>query len=229
MEKVEINNYEDLFQVLDRLNESIDWNNFYAERVMKAPFLVNNTLPDKMITEFVKTHSIRDAVEFGCGEGRNAIFMAKRGIDVVAIDSSGIAINNAKNKMEGLENVRFICSNFLTVDFEDRKFDLIIDSGMFHHLAPHRRLQYRELLEKILKENGYFVLLCFSADEGGAEELDDLEFYTKRNTGVSFSEQRLRDFFGSDFEIISIEKRGQEITEECIDIPLLYGCVMKLK
>jgi cyclopropane fatty-acyl-phospholipid synthase-like methyltransferase len=168
-------------------------------------------------------------VEFGCGEGRNAIFMAKRGIDVVAIDSSGIAINNAKNKMEGLENVRFICSNFLTVDFEDRKFDLIIDSGMFHHLAPHRRLQYRELLEKILKENGYFVLLCFSADEGGAEELDDLEFYTKRNTGVSFSEKRLRDFFGSDFEIISIEKRGQEITEEYIDIPLLYGCVMKLK
>ena len=72
-------------------------------------------------------------------------------------------------------------------------------------------------------------MLCFSADEDGAEELDDLEFYTKRNTGVAFSEQRLRDFFGSDFEIISIEKRGHEITEEYIDIPLLYGCVMKLK
>ena len=79
-----------------------------------------------------------------------------------------------------------------------------------------------------MKENGYFVLLCFSADEDGAEELDDLEFYTKRNTGVSFSEQRLRGFFGSDFEIVSIEKRGQEMTEEYIDIPLLYGCVMKL-
>ncbi len=62
-----------------------------------------------------------------------------------------------------------------------------------------------------------------------AEELDDLEFYTKRNTGVAFSEQRLRDFFSSDFEIISIEKCGHEITEEYIDIPLLYGCVMKLK
>ena len=229
MSKVEINNYEDLFLVLDRLNESIDWNTFYEERVMKAPFLANNTLPDKMITEFVKTHSIKDAVEFGCGEGRNAIYLAKKGIDVVAIDSSDVAIRNAKSKAEGLNNVRFICNSFLSVDFEDRKYDLVIDSGMFHHLAPHRRLQYRELLKEILKENGYFVLLCFSADEGGAEELDDLDFYTKRNTGVSFSEQRLRDFFGSDFEIISIEKRGQEITEEYIDIPLLYGCVMKLK
>ncbi len=229
MEKVEINNYEDLFRVLDRLNESIDWDAFYAERVMKAPFLTNNTLPDKMITEFVKTHNVKEAVEFGCGEGRNAIYLAKRGIDVVAIDSSDVAIRNAKDKTEGLNNVRFICNNFLAVDFEDQKYDLVIDSGMFHHLAPHRRLQYRELIKEILKENGYFVLLCFSADEEGAEELDDLEFYTKRNTGVSFSEQRLRDFFGSDFEIISIEKRGQEITEEYIDIPLLYGLVMKLK
>ena len=229
MKKIEINNYEELFQVLDRINESIDWNTFYSKRVIKAPFLVNNTLPDKMITEFVKTHNIRDAVEFGCGEGRNAIFLARKGIDVVAIDSSDIAISNAKNEAEGFKNVRFICSNFLTVDFEDRKYDLVIDSGMFHHLAPHRRLQYRELLKEILKEDGYFVLLCFSADEGGAEELDDLEFYTKRNTGVSFSEQRLRDFFGTDFEIISIEKQGQKITEEYIEIPLLYGCVMKLK
>ncbi|MBE5863422.1 MAG: class I SAM-dependent methyltransferase [Lachnospiraceae bacterium] len=196
---------------------------------MKAPFLTNNTLLDKMITEFVKTHNVKDAVEFGCGEGRNAIYLAKRGIDVVAIDSSDVAIRNAKDKSEGLNNVRFICSNFLSVDFEDRKYDLVIDSGMFHHLAPHRRLQYRELLKEILKENGYFVLLCFSADEDGAEELDDLEFYTKRNTGVSFSEQRLRGFFDSDFEIISIKKRGQEITEEYIDISLLYGLVMKLK
>ena len=229
MDKVEINSYEDLFNVLDRINESIDWNTFYEKRVMKAPFLVNNMLPDKMITEFVKGHSIRDAVEFGCGEGRNAIFLAKRGIDVTAIDSSDIAIRNAKDKTEDLKNVRLICSDFLAVDFANRKYDLVLDSGMFHHLAPHRRLQYRELLKGILKETGYFVLLCFSADEDGAEELDDLEFYTKRNTGVAFSEQRLRDFFGSDFEIISIEKRGQEITEEYIDIPLLYGCVMKLR
>ena len=152
MGKIEINNYEDLFQVLDRLNESIDWNTFYADRVMKAPFLVNNTLPDKMITEFVKTHNVKDAVEFGCGEGRNAIYLAKRGIDVLAVDSSEVAIRNAKDKAEGLENARFICSNFLTVDFEGRKYDLVIDSGMFHHLPPHRRLQYRELLKAILKE-----------------------------------------------------------------------------
>ena len=52
MEIVEINNYVDLFLVLDRLNESIDWNTFYAERVMKAPFLANNMLPDNFGSDF---------------------------------------------------------------------------------------------------------------------------------------------------------------------------------
>ena len=73
--------------------------------------------------------------------------------------------------------MRFVCDSFLTVDFEDQKYDLIIDSGMFHHLAPHGRLRYRELLKAILKENGYFVLLCFSADEEGAEENVGLQTY----------------------------------------------------
>ena len=161
MDKVEINSYEDLFNVLDRLNESIDWNTFYEKRVMKAPFLVNNMLPDKMITEFVQGHSIRDAVEFGCGEGRNAIFLAKSGIDVTAIDSSDIAIRNAKEKTEDLKNVKLICSDFLAVDFADRKYDLVLDSGMFHHLAPHRRLQYRELLKGLLKEKRILCIAVF--------------------------------------------------------------------
>ena len=227
-EKVEINSYEDLYNALDRLNESIDWNAFYSERKMPAPFLVNNTLPDKAVTEFIKAHGIKNAVEFGCGEGRNAVYLAKNGVDVVAVDSSSVATENAIKNMKDLKNVRFICSDFLSVDFNGTKFDLVIDGGMFHHLAPHRRLQYRDLVKSLLKENGYFMLLCFSADAGGADELDDLQFYTKRNVGVSFSEQRIRNFFESDFEIISIEQRGKEKTDEYIDIPYLYSCIMRL-
>ena len=229
MEKVEINSYEDLYGVLDRLNESIDWDAFYSERKMPAPFLVNSTLPDKAVTEFVETHDVRHALEFGCGEGRNAIYLAKKGVEVVAVDSSRVAVDNAEKNRKGLKNARFICSDFLSVDFKDSRFDLVIDGGMFHHLPPHRRLQYRDLVKSLLKKTGYFMLLCFSAEAGGADELDDLQFYTKRNVGVSFSEQRIRNFFDRDFEIISIEQCGCEKTDEYIDIPYLYSCLMRLK
>lgn len=230
MKQMEVNCIEDLFEVLDRLNESIDWDTFYAKKDMKAPFLLNNTLPDKVVTEFIKKHNIKTAIEFGCGEGRNAIYLAKNGIDVFAIDSSDIAIENAEKYAESLEKkIKFVASDFLSVNFANKSFDLAIDSGMFQHLAPHRRLQYRDLLKTVIKENGFFILLCFSADAGGADEVDDLQFYLKRNTGVAFSEQRIRNFFSDDFDIISIDKCSQGITEEYMDIPFLYSCVMRKK
>ena len=141
MGQVEINNYEDLYNVLDQINEKIDWDTFYSKRNMKAPILLNNTLPDKAIATFIKTHHIENAIEFGCGEGRNAIYLAQNGIDVLAVDSSDIAIKNAKEISQDLKNVQFICNDFLSIDLKDTRYDLVVDSGMFHHLAPHRRLQ----------------------------------------------------------------------------------------
>ena len=230
MEKLEVNSVEDLYEVLDRLTESIDWDHFYSKRNICPPFLQNNTLPDKTITEFVKEHDIKTAIEFGCGEGRNAIYLAKNGIDVLAIDTSYIAIENAEKLANGLKgNIEFVASDCFSFEYKNKTFDVAIDSGMFHHLAPHRRLQYRDLLKAVIKPNGYFVLLCFAADAGGADEVDDLQFYTQRNTGVAFSEQRIRNFFNADFEVIGIEKCSQIISEEYIDIPFLYSCVMKKK
>lgn len=160
MEHMEVNSIEDLYEVLDRLTESIDWNTFYSKRNMKAPFLLNNTLPDKAITQFIEKHKIETALEFGCGEGRNAIYLAKNGIDVLAIDSSEIAIRNAKDNAKGFDkNLKFVASDCLSFDYANMSYDLAIDSGMFHHLAPHRRLEYRDLLKAVINPKGF--LLCY--------------------------------------------------------------------
>ena len=156
------------------------------------------------------------------------MFLAKSGIDVTAIDSSRVAIEHAKERAEGLKNLRFICGDCLSHDFQGRRYDLVIDSGMFHHLAPHRRLQYRDLLKTLLKDGGYYILLCFAADAGGADEIDDLQFYFVRNTGVAFSEERIRHFFEPHFSIVRMEICKQEITDEYMEIPYLFACIMRL-
>lgn len=230
----EANSINDLYDILDRLTDGVDWNDFYARRAMPAPFLVHSTLPDKAVTQFVRTHDIKSAVEFGCGEGRNAIFLARNGVDVLALDSSQVAVENARsaaqNTVENLAaHLDFVAADCLAFDYKGRTFDLALDSGLFHHLAPHRRLQYRDLLGKVLNPGGFFVLLCFAANAGGADEADDLGFYLHRNTGVAFTEQRIRDFFGADFQIVSIEKCAQSVTDDYIDIPFLFSCIMQKK
>ena len=107
---------------------------------------------------------------------RNAVYLARHGVDVLAIDQSEAAIRQAKGYADNLENVKFTAGDCLELDYGCRQYDVAIDSGLFHHLSPHRRLQYRDILKSVVKEKGYLVLLCFSAGAGGADEVDDLEF-----------------------------------------------------
>lgn len=63
-------------------------------------YLLFNLFYDYLIESGVKEHNIRSACEFGCGEGRNSIYLAKNNIDTEAYDLSEIAIENAK-KVQG--------------------------------------------------------------------------------------------------------------------------------
>lgn len=209
-----INTVEDLFDMLDRYTEGVDWDTFYTNRDKPAPFLKYNKLPDKCVVDFMKKHVIKNACEFGCGEGRNAIYLAKNDVDTEAYDLSEIAIENArKNARESkVEKVVFKAENIFELDLMNKRFDLVIDSGIFHHLTPHRRLQYRDIVSNILTENGYFILLCFAAGEDGADEVDDYDFYRRKQTGVAFTEERLKEFWGEKFDVVDLHK-GENIVD----------------
>ena len=225
----DINTIEDLYDMLDRYTEGVDWDTFYTKRDKPAPFLKYNKLPDKCVVDFIKEHNIRSACEFGCGEGRNAIYLAKNNVDTEAYDLSKIAIENAKRsaKESNAEKVMFKAGNIFALDLMKKKFDLVIDSGIFHHLAPHRRLQYRDIVSSILAGNGYFILLCFAAGGDGADEVDDYEFYKSKQTGVAFTEERLKAFWGEKFDIIELQ-RGEDIVESQMwESSYLYICVLK--
>lgn len=224
-----INTTEDLYHMLDKYTEGVDWNTFYTKRDKPAPFLKYNRLPDKCVVNFIKEHTIGSACEFGCGEGRNAIYLANNNVTVEAYDLSEIAIKNAKrNARESkAEKVIFMAGNIFALDLMNKKFDLVIDSGIFHHLAPHRRLQYRDIVSNILSENGYFILLCFAAGEDGADEVDDYEFYRSKQTGVAFTEARLREFWGDKFDVVELRKGENILDDQMWENEYLYICVFK--
>lgn len=225
----DINTMEDLFNMLDRYTEGVDWDVFYTNRDKPAPFLKYNKLPDKCVVDFVKKHTIKNACEFGCGEGRNAIYLAKNDVDTEAYDLSEVAIKNArKNARESkAEKVVFKAENIFKLDLMDKRFDLVIDSGIFHHLTPHRRLQYRDIVSNILTENGYFILLCFAAGEDGADEVNDYEFYRRKQTGVAFTEERLKAFWGENFDVVNLRKGESIVDSQMWESEYLYVCVFK--
>ncbi len=226
-----MNNVDDIMDFLDEKVASVIWNEFYGERKFQAPFITQNKLPDENLVELMSLgYNIKSAVEFGCGEGRNAIYLAKQGISVTAIDISDTAIENAKN-IAKQQNViiDFKCDDIIKNGING-KYDFIYDSGMLHHLPPHRRITYIELLKKTLQPNGYFGLTCFAWGESCADEVNDWDFYNQGFcAGVAFTKERLIELFEPYFDVTEIRKYKNGVPDTIQGLQFMWTCLFKNK
>jgi cyclopropane fatty-acyl-phospholipid synthase-like methyltransferase len=202
-------NYEDLLVMLDEfLREPKEfWENFYIDRNKEIPFFKIKG-PDENLVEYFKNGLAPNRVlELGCGPGRNAVYMAKKGCKVDALDIAENAIEWAKERaMEEGVDIDFHCVSVFDFDFEPHSYDFIYDCGLFHHLAPHRRLTYIEMIKKALKKDGHFGIVCFNTD--GALETSDWDVYKEGSLkrGIGYYEDRFKEVFANDFNILEFRK-----------------------
>jgi SAM-dependent methyltransferase len=83
------------------------------------------------------------------------------------------------------------CCSIFDAAFTAGSYDLVYDSGCFHHLPPHRRKDYVELVHRALKPGGSYGLVCFRP-EGGSGYTDQ-QVYERASLGggLGYSEDRL--------------------------------------
>ncbi|MGD3106088.1 class I SAM-dependent methyltransferase, partial [Streptomyces sp. YGL11-2] len=131
----------------------------------------------------------------------NALHLDARGFTVDAVDLSPTAVAWAADRArEAQAGVRFHCGDaFDLVGTElGGPYDLIYDSGCFHHLPPHRRISYLDLLDRALAPGGHLALVCFAAgDQGMGSELPDADFYrqSRLHGGLAYTPESLRHIF----------------------------------
>jgi len=97
----------------------------------------NSDLPAApVLQEAIKKKEIKPCrtVVLGCGSGSNAIFLAKKGFDVTAIDvaPSALGIAMADAKKAGVK-VRWVLADVLKLP-ESKPYDLIFDRGCYHNV-----------------------------------------------------------------------------------------------
>ncbi|MER1957161.1 MAG: class I SAM-dependent methyltransferase [Solibacillus sp.] len=200
----------DVYDLLDSLLRDATqfWDSFYKDHKEKeVPFFCNHV--DEHLRKYVENNIIPRGrvLEIGCGNGRNAIYLAKSGFSVTAVDLSKEAISWATQQAT-LQNVtiEFYCENIFNLKIPNEPFDFIYDSGCFHHLAPHRRITYIQFLQQHLKHNGYFSISAFKEHgKYGGSALSDVQYYIDRSLhgGIGYSEEKLKAIFKS-FEEIEI-------------------------
>lgn len=95
------------------------------------------------------------------GEGRNAVFLAKKGFDVTAVDLSEVGLEKAKNLAEEANvKIRTVCADLADFDIEENYWDAIV-SIWAHVPIPVRRALHRKAVAG-LKTNGAFLLEAYT-------------------------------------------------------------------
>lgn len=194
--------------------EATWWNSFYENRAKPCAFF--GTSPDESLASWIDDEVIPRgrAIDLGCGNARNAIHLAKQGFSVEAVDYSETAIVWARERVaEAGVSVQLHHRSVFDMQLKAATYDLVYDSGCFHHIAPHRRAQYVDLVAAALRPGGWFGLTCFRP-EGGSGFTDD-EVYERGTLGggLGYSEESLREIWSRELQIRSVrqmKKPGEE-------------------
>lgn len=164
------------------------WNRFYANPESKF-----NRAPNQFLVEVVKDLKPGAALDYGMGEGRNALFLARAGWQVWGFDPADAAIATAEKRAKeaGLTvNAKAVRDS--EYDFGKERFDLILFSWTMPLVPVERVID-------ALKPGGVVVMECerdFVGRNGMLKMFDDLrilryeivrataDFYDRRESDV---------------------------------------------
>ncbi len=139
---------------------SIKYNQYYqTENLFGAPY-------PELIQFFATFPQKGKVLDLGCGQGRDAIPIARMGYEVVGIDHSKVGVEQMIEiaKRENLALTGLVSNIYEVDDFKD--FDFILLDSMFHFLKAdlHRETS---LIQKIMTGMDVGSLIIFCIQDSG--------------------------------------------------------------
>jgi SAM-dependent methyltransferase len=110
---------------------------------------------------------VGSVLDVGCGTGENALYLAGRGHAVFGLDGSETAIALARRKAaaRGHPAVQFHTWDALQLGRLRKRFDTVLDSGLFHVFADEQRRLYAQSLAEVTASGSDLFILCWSDEE----------------------------------------------------------------
>jgi SAM-dependent methyltransferase len=139
------------------------------------------------------------------GEGRNAVYLASVGLDVLGVDSSEVGLAKARKLAESRgATIRTEVVDLASYEPAANAFGSVV--SIFAHLPSEVRARLYPLVERSLKPGGVILLEAYSKeqikrDAGGPKELDML-----------MSVADLENAF-ADVEVVLLREMEREVVE----------------
>lgn len=184
-----------------------DATQFWNERFDKEEFIFGKE-PNEYLVEkanqYLKSES--KVLCIADGEGRNGVWLAKQGMQVIGFDASDIALVKAKQfAKDNQVDVDYSFSDTDSYAWQENTYDAVI--GIFIQFAdPAMRARIFEQTYKTLKPGGFFILQGYTPKQleyktGGPSLIDHL--YT----------EELIKCLANDFEILELVSYEKKLSE----------------
>lgn len=131
-----------------------------------VPGYAYGTEPDEFLRSVLDRLPVGRVLTIGEGEGRNAVFLARRGFDVTALDASRVGLTKA----EALADANSVRIHTVEADladfvFEPGAWDVIV--SIWVHLPPALRRRVHGSIVTALRPGGAVVLEAYTPDQIG--------------------------------------------------------------
>ena len=166
---------------LDRFDE--------AYRSRSAPWVIGE--PQPAIVELERAGWIHSKVlDVGCGTGEHTILLTRLGYDVLGVDFSPHAVEQARaNAAEKGVDARFEVADAMSLG--EPGYQTIVDSALFHIFDDADRVRYVNSLHDAVQPSGLVHVLALS-DAG-------------RGFGPQVSETEIRGAFGEGWVLEALD------------------------
>lgn len=98
-------------------------------------------------------------LDAGCGTGRDAFFLSSKGLEVIGVDASRIAIQRAKEKTGSQSNPEFLVGQVENLPFSDSSFDAAYSGYVLGGSTLEG--QFKEL-SRTIKPDGILYVAMFT-------------------------------------------------------------------
>lgn len=177
--------------------DAADWDERYA-----ATELVWSKGPNQFVEAELADLEPGRAVDLAAGEGRNAIWLARRGWDVTAVDFSQVALDKG-HRLAGDAAINWVRADVTT--WQGSAQDLVVIAYL-QVPAPTRREALRNAFAALAPDGTLFVVGHDSTNltEGTGGPQDASVLYT--------AEDVLADLAGEDLEVLRAERVARVVT-----------------
>lgn len=139
----------------------IDWEQAYVSNESLWA-----TGPDSLLYNYIKLVPNGKVLDIGVGEGRNALYLAKKGFSVEGLDISKTAVERCRSASEG-ENLNL---NVYTGDIRDttiqpNTYSLIVATWILHFFTKSEMKNIVERLKNGLTNSGLIYITVFSTQD----------------------------------------------------------------